>query len=203
MTKHPRADPRYQYLATWEPTRPGLSGDLAESLLTGSLLAAVIILGDRVILGQWCDLPAMGFVWSACILAVWIRTRTRGRVKPSELVATDKSPELVKERVIMVNPPRPEEATERAEDQRRSDFERFIMTCQRTTALRDHERLGMSRAEYEEYRDILLRLGWAQWRSRDRTWRRNRGQSDQARAKGFFSLKSLCPERLSWRLLRK
>lgn len=50
-------------------------------------------------------------------------------------------------------------------DERDSELAEFVTTCERTTAQRDHEALGTSRAQYERYRQVLLSLGWAEWRS--------------------------------------
>ena len=50
--KRRRSDP-YRVAIPWEPVSTGLGSDFAESLLTGGLLAAVIILGDRAIFRAW------------------------------------------------------------------------------------------------------------------------------------------------------
>ena len=80
MQRYRRSDATYQHAVTREPARPAIGSDFGECLLTGSLLAAVVILGDRAILGTWCELPAMGFVWSLCVLACWLRVRWVQRV---------------------------------------------------------------------------------------------------------------------------
>ena len=166
MKRRRRSDP-YRVSIPWEPASSGLGADFTESLLTGLLAAAVIILADRVILGQWCELPAMGFILATCVLGVWIRTRTRGRVRPSEPVAIDDNAEPVKERVIMVNPPRPEQAAEREEDTRQSELADFVRGCAIDTSLRRWEP-SLGREGYDRYRDVLISLGWGAWRSKDR-----------------------------------
>ena len=163
MTRHRRTDP-YRVAIPWEPST-GLGADFAESLLTGALVAAVIILGDRAIFGQWCEVPAMGFILSACVLGAWIRCRTRGRVTRSPRVAsTDDLSDPGKDRVIMVNPKPPGDQDQGAD---RGDFETFVRGCAVDTSLRRWEG-DLGREGYERYRDVLIRLGWAEWRSKDR-----------------------------------
>ena len=163
MQRYRRSDATYQHAVTWEPARPAIGSDFGECLLTGSLLAAVVILGDRAILGTWCELPAMGFVWSLCVLACWLRVRWVQRVP--EPVQRIEGPQ--RDRLVLVNAPTPEQATDRDGDVRRSEFDLFVKGCAVDTSLRRWEPI-LGRDGYEEYRDILLRMGWAKWRSRDR-----------------------------------
>ena len=144
-----RSDPHYRHLATWEPASTGIRSDFGESLLTGLLIGLALVLADRCVFGEWAELPAIALLLVLPVLAVWIRTRTRGRVKRPELVATDDRPT---DRLVMVNP-RPPEEPERG-DQDRGDFEAFVRGCAIDTSLRRWE-LMLGREGYERYRYVL------------------------------------------------
>jgi len=64
------------------------------------------------------------------------------------------------ERLILVNPPR-------QADRERSRFENFVRAAAVGSDTRRLEGLGYSRQEIAGWRDTLLRLGAARWRSRD------------------------------------
>ena len=134
------------------------------ALALGTLAAAFVVLLDFQIMGGWMGWQGAALVWTGCVLGAF----AWGRRGPAEAdpVRSIEGPQ--RDRLVMLNPPTPEQATAREHDARQSDFDVFVRTCQRTTALRDHERLGTSRAQYNEYRETLIRLGWGAWRSKDR-----------------------------------
>ena len=164
MTRHRRADPHYRHLEAWEPTRPSLAGDLAEAAITGLLVGGAILGLDYVIVGTWADLGSCAFVVLGCVAVCWIRLRWLAGRQADPLPEPEPPP---RDRLVMVNPKPPEALDQADQDRRRSEFDTFVIRCERTTALRDYERLGVSRADYEQWRDMLIRLGWAEWRSQD------------------------------------
>ena len=161
MTRHRRRDPEYRHVATWEPARTSIGADFGEALLTGLLIGLVLVLLDRVIFGEWAELPAVGLLLVLPVLAVWIRTRTRGRVGPPDLVATDESPKAVKERVILLRTgrrpvgPDPDDPTL---------FEQFITGAGLDSTLDKWEPI-LGRETYTQWRDMLIDEELAAWRS--------------------------------------
>jgi hypothetical protein len=70
------------------------------------------------------------------------------------------------ERLVLLNAGMArQEAAEREKAERVSDFARFVRRLPaKGTALRAWEG-EIGRADYQEYRDVLIRLGWARWNS--------------------------------------
>jgi len=72
-----------------------------------------------------------------------------------------------RERLLLVNPPNVQQTARAQEAARRSRFADFVRACATDTSQRRLESLGYSRQEIAEWRDTLLRLRLAAWRSRD------------------------------------
>ena len=161
--KRRRSDPRFQTVAAWEPAAPTRIGsDMGEAAVSGLLVGLVLALLDRVIFGEWAELPAIGLLLAVPVLAAWLRLRwVRGR--PGGLPQPDQPHEEPHERLVMVNARPPEHE----EDTRQSEFADFVRGCAIDTSLRRWEPM-LGREGYDRYRDVLLSLGWGAWRSKDR-----------------------------------
>jgi hypothetical protein len=75
-------------------------------------------------------------------------------------------PKKERERVVIVNAPQEQEdASRRMNTERASHFARFVAQIPaRGTDTRTWEG-ELGRPMYQEYRDALIRLGWAEWNS--------------------------------------
>lgn len=157
-----RSDPYYRTAATWAPASSGLGADLAESAVTGGLLAGAIITLDYTILGAWCDYGSMAFVVLGCVTLAWLRLRwVRVRAGNVQNFAhsdiDDPSPA---ERVLLLRTSRrPPEA-----DDSPTLFEQFITGAALDSTLERWEP-EIGRNTYQAWRDMLIDAGVASWRS--------------------------------------
>lgn len=165
-----------------QPARPaGVVADVVVPMLqagiTGGLLAGVVVIA----LGAVADLDGGDLfrLWAALALAVcsavwlallqdtrrllWAAERLTGRDLDG-----DRAVGKPEERLIVVNADKGDQAAQEAEHaERRSAFVRFVMALPaRGTEARTWEP-DLGRARYQEYRDVLIRLGWARWLSLD------------------------------------
>ena len=164
MARQRRSDP-YQYVATWEPARAGIGSDLGEALLTGILVGAMIVTGDYVAFGAWCDWGSIAWVLTTCVTLAWLRLRLRVRAAPTADSVVDGDVQQPRDRVILVNSRG--SGYDAGAELPYSDFERFVRLCAQTTARRDHEAAGLTRETFAAFRDSLIDSGWAQWKNDD------------------------------------
>jgi hypothetical protein len=164
-----------------------LAVPLCQSLVTGALLGglAVFVLGELA-----PDWEVNRFkIWAGLALGICAVTwgillwDTRALLRTAEtLTGLDLNRDGVigkpRERIVIANVGQAQqEAEARANVQRRSEFAQFVAALPvKGTALRTWEP-ELGREAYQEYRDALLRLGWAAWNStkRDGTPNTRRG----------------------------
>lgn len=143
----------------------------SQAVVTGVLVAGLATFAaDR--LGYGDDLRTWFLGWALAVsgLAWVVLLREHRRLLWSLETATgadlDKDGHVGKprERVIVVNASQGKREQEQAEQaERRSDFASFVAGLDvRGTGLREWER-DIGRQKYTEFRDVLLRCGWARW----------------------------------------
>jgi len=139
---------------------------MLQSLITGAFLTGGLVLGVGAFRKTWLPWPVAGFAWLtssgvAWLLSTWdwVLPRVEGLLNRD----IDRDG-YVGRPPILVNAPPPQQA-EHPIDRRRRRFIRFIELAAADTSMRHLvDRQGYSRTEYEEYRDILLRVpSWARW----------------------------------------
>lgn len=164
-----------------QPARPaGIVADLlvplGQSAVTGGLLAGVVVIGLGAVtdwrggelLRLWFGL-ALGVTSAAWLLLLqetrrllWGIERLAGRDLDG-----DRTVGKPRERLVLVNADKSaavETTTDAAE--RRSQFAQFVEALPiRGTAERAWIPV-LGRGQYVEYRDTLIRLGWARWTSK-------------------------------------
>lgn len=165
-----------------QPARPaGIVADVLVPMLqagiTGGLLASVVVitigavadLDGGVLLQAWAGLAlaVCAVVWSLLLAdtrrLLWAAERLTGRDLNNDGMTGKPA-----ERLVVVNADKSGRAADQVENtERRSAFVRFVVAIPaRGTAARVWEP-DLGRARYQEYRDVLIRLGWARWLSLD------------------------------------
>lgn len=156
---------------------PDVVVPLAQALLTGALLAALVVfllgeLAPNFDGNRWA-------VWFALALAItaaaWLLllSDTRRLLWGIEVLtgqdldgdAQIGRPE-VEEKLVIVNAEQSaQKSAQREKSERASEFYRFVADLPaRGTAARSWEK-KLGRDVYQQYRDALIRLGWARWNS--------------------------------------
>ena len=148
---------------------------LVQSLVTGALLGglAVFLLGELA--PSWDVDPFK--VWAGVALAIstlaWLVLlgQTRRLLWAVEKLTGqdldgDRQVGKPQERVVIVGAGKAQEqAAQRENEQRASQFAQFVAGIPiKGTAIRSWES-ELGRDTYQEYRDALIRLGWARWNS--------------------------------------
>jgi hypothetical protein len=146
---------------------------LGQAVITGALLAGVVVYiaarrdydGDLLTLWAGVGLPASTLVW---LVLLFDSRRLLRVVETLTGLDLDRDGHVgkPKERVVIVNAARGQvEAAQRENAQRQSQFARWVAQLPtRGTAARTWER-ELGRETYQEWRDSLIRLGWAKWNS--------------------------------------
>jgi hypothetical protein len=155
------------------PSRPAdlwadLLVPLGQSVASGILGASLIVLLVPVVRPDWRG--DLFRVWAVAALLVttgvwlWLLRENRRAIwatetRPGQATKT-------KDQVVLVNVPQArEEAAKRARAERVNQFARFVGALEvRGTDSRTWEP-ELGRPTYNEFRDVLLRMGWARWNS--------------------------------------
>lgn len=144
---------------------------LGQAVVTGAFVAGLATFaadrlgydGDLVVWFLGWALAVSGLAWVVLLREhrrlLWVLERATG-------ADLDRNGHVGKpaERVVIVNAGSGQrEQGRREEEQRRSDFASFVAGLDvRGTALREWER-DIGREKYQEFRDVLIRCGWARW----------------------------------------
>ena len=167
-------------IETSQPARPAdLVADLVvpfgQAMITGALLAGlfVVLLAEVVpdfdgdLLKVWAMI-ALGIAALAWLLLLVDTRRLLWAIEKLTGRDLDNDNQVGKptERVVIVNAAKAQqEATQQANTQRASDFSQFVAgLATKGTSQRSWEP-ELGRATYQDYRDALIRLGWARWKS--------------------------------------
>jgi hypothetical protein len=162
------------------PTRPaGFVSDLVvplgQSVVTGAFVAGLVVFVLSEVGPSWeiNGLKVWAFLTLAISAGVWVvllkdtrqLLRQFEKLTGLDLDGDGTAGEPV-ERLVIVNAGREQEETPQQESARRvSQFAQFVSGLpSRGTGLRGWEK-DLSRETYQEYRDALIRLGWARWKS--------------------------------------
>jgi len=158
------------------PTRPAdpiadLAVPLGQAGATGIMLATVVVFllsrtnytGDIGALWVGLVLGISSLAWLLLLLDTRALLRTLETVTGKDL---NRDGKVGKERVVFVNAePARQQAKAQREGERQSQFARFVSGIPiKGTALRAWES-ELGRETYQEYRDSMIRLGWARWNS--------------------------------------
>jgi len=161
---------------------PGVGQRFGEALITGLGAGALAGCAFRVCLFSVGDSALAGALFgSGAFVLCWLRLMAISwRTKPdAEPEATPTEPS----RLVLVNakPATPEPGEPDA-----GRFAEFVRACARDTTVRRLEALGFSRGEQIEYREALLKTGWAEWTGQDRRqgWRLTAEPSEVLAAMG-------------------
>lgn len=167
-------------METTIPTRPAsfiadVVVPLVQALVTGALLGGLVVFALGELSPGWAVEPFK--VWAGVGLAIstvaWmvLLGQTRRLLWTIEKLTGldldgDQRAGKPTERVVIVGAGKAkEQATQRTNEQRASLFAQFVAGIPvKGTALRAWE-TEMGRETFQDYRDALIRLGWAEWNS--------------------------------------
>jgi hypothetical protein len=154
-------------------SRDSSGGVVIRAVVVPALRAGITGLGFGVLggLGAWGvdygqDALGVGaFVASLGFVASWLvmlagprRTTTVDLSSVGQMTRNTGGPS----RLVLVNP-RANDEPDRAER-----FGSFVEAASMDTSTRGLESRGFTRDELDDYRSVLIRTGWAEWRGRDR-----------------------------------
>ena len=119
-------------------------------MLPGGILAAILVLGYRVVFGGWMDVPASLL---CLVISLGCSYAQAQRVKTPR--------ETTEDRMVLLRE-RHNVQTRTDQEKRDGQFMWFIRHCLKDNTLRYWEsKLG--RDKYAEFRDILISGGYAEW----------------------------------------
>jgi len=118
----------------------------------GLLVGVGLILGYHVAFGEWMDVPSALFSITVSLGLFWWQEQRKSVAKS-----------LPKERVIVMRGAR----TKTDEDSREALLVDFVRKCVRDNTLRYWES-KIGRETYVDFRDQLIRAGYARWKAADR-----------------------------------
>lgn len=170
------------------PTRAAdLVADLlvpvGQALVTGALAGGLVVFGFSEVAPGWDVNHVKAFAGVALTVAAvtWglLLVDTRRLLWGIERVIgldldRDGHQGEPQERLVVVNAGKAQEqASERRQTERASQFAQFVAALPaRGTAARTWEK-NLARDTYQDYRDTLIRLGWAEWNSTKRNGQPN------------------------------
>ena len=155
----PRALAPTDAALAWAVTIP-----LLRALVTGAACAALAGLGAWGVGYERDTWGVAAFVGVAAFLVAWLAMMAGPRHASTVDLAPGISPPMpAASRLVMVNARGPEATAPQADRVER--FAAFVEAAERDSSTRRLRGLGFTDAEICEYRDVLMRLGWAAWNS--------------------------------------
>ena len=143
---------------------PGL-----RAVISGILITAVIVLAFQEVGGAWLSWTAAALCWAVVALVIWGLSTWRDllwfleRATQTDL-DSDGYVGDPENRYVLVNAAPPQEI-EQPVDRAHKRLCQFVEAAGKSTATRDLEGQGFTRDEVQMFRGLLLRAGYAQWRS--------------------------------------
>ena len=167
---------RYEQRAALRPA-PRPAGAVTEGVIipglravvSGGLVCSVLVFGVQVFKGVWLSWTAAALCWAVAGLVIWGLSTWRDllwfleRATQTDL-DSDGYVGDPENRYVLVNAAPPQEI-EQPVDRAHKRLCQFVEAAGKSTATRDLEGQGFTRDEVQMFRGLLLRGGYAQWRS--------------------------------------
>jgi len=139
------------------------------AMISGALVTLCVVLGWQIWRDAWPTWQVAGLGWCLVTLGVWILQNWHVVLWEAEArtgVDLDRDGHIGDPggRYVLVNSAPPQEI-EQPVDRAHKRLCQFVEAAGKSTATRDLEGQGFTRDEVQMFRGLLLRAGYAQWRS--------------------------------------
>jgi len=139
------------------------------ALVSGALVTSVIVLAYQVFMGIWLAWTVGAFLWALVTSVIWALSTWRGLLWGLERATgqdLDRDGAIGDPggRYVLVNAAPPGEV-EQPVDRAHKRLCQFVEAAGNSTAQRDLEAQGFVRDEIQMFRGLLLRAGYAAWKS--------------------------------------
>ena len=151
------------------PIQEGVIIPLLIAMISGALVTLCVVLGWQVLRDAWPTWQVAGLGWCLVTLGVWILQNWHVILwQAEETLSRDLDKDGVigspENRYVLVNSAPPEEI-EHPTDRAQKRLCQFVEAAGKSTAQRDLEAQGFTRDEIQMFRGLLLRAGYAAWKS--------------------------------------